>query len=70
MNKVADALSRRATLLVTVEAQVTSFESLKERYADDPNFQKVWELCCNHRDAGDFLIQDGFLFKAGRLCIP
>ncbi|KAL5844845.1 hypothetical protein ACOSQ4_010803 [Xanthoceras sorbifolium] len=70
INKVVDALSKRATLSVTVAAEVTGFEFLRERYTEDTDFQQVWNLYCEYQDAGDFLIHDRYLFKSDKLCIP
>ena len=38
-------------------------------YKNDPNFGNVWENCSNG-SFNHFLVQEGFLFKNNRLCIP
>ncbi len=41
-NVVADILSRRHIQLATMHMKVIGFETVKELYKDDPNFQKFW----------------------------
>uniref|UniRef100_A0A2N9GDV0 RNA-directed DNA polymerase n=1 Tax=Fagus sylvatica TaxID=28930 RepID=A0A2N9GDV0_FAGSY len=69
LNQVADALSRRHSLLSTMEVQVLGFEVLKELYKNDPDFGNVWESC-SKGSFNHFLVQEGFLFKNNKLCIP
>ncbi|PKU75798.1 hypothetical protein MA16_Dca026359 [Dendrobium catenatum] len=71
LNKVADALSRRSHLLITVYPTITSFEFLKDTYASDSDFKDIWEACLNlgTDPSGQFVIHQGFLFKGSRLCI-
>lgn len=67
---MADVLSWRATLLVTTLNEVINFECFKELYAEDKDFTHIWDHCNNHHNVEDFLIQDGYLFKANQLCVP
>ena len=66
---MVDALTRRHSLLNTMEVQVLGFEVLKEVYNNDSNFGNVWKNCSNG-SINHFLKQEGFLFKENKLCIP
>ena len=69
-NKVTDALSRQVTLLVILINEIIGFECLKELYAKDDYFAHIWDRSINHQNAKDFLIHDGYLFKANQFCMP
>nr|XP_010910238.1 uncharacterized protein LOC105036174 [Elaeis guineensis] len=68
-NQVTNALSRRCGLLSLMQVKVLRFEAIKELYKEDLNFSKVWSKCSKGAWK-DFLLQDGYLFKNNRLCIP
>ena len=69
LNQGADALSRRHLLLFQLDACVLGFEHLKALYGDDEDFGKLYEECRRHPKE-DYLLQDGYLFKGARLCVP
>ncbi|GJR00530.1 RNA-directed DNA polymerase [Tanacetum coccineum] len=69
-NKVADALSRKTTLLVTISNKVVGFDSIKELYASDEDFGNIWMELETKQHRGEFILLDDYLFKGNRLCIP
>ncbi|GKB11401.1 putative reverse transcriptase domain-containing protein [Tanacetum coccineum] len=69
LNKVANALSQRHTLLSAMQVQTIGCETLKELYIDDSDFAGIWQKS-QDKPYPPFTIQDGFLFKGNRLCIP
>nr|BAB88749.1 integrase [Silene latifolia] len=71
-NVVADALSRRHSLLSTMGTRVLGFEFMKEMYKEDPDFSEEWITQFEgHRVPGNkYLLQDGFLFQGNKLCVP
>ncbi|KAJ4719092.1 RNA-directed DNA polymerase [Melia azedarach] len=43
---------------------------VKEQYATEEDFHTIWDQYNHNQRAADFLIHDGYLFKANKLCIP
>ncbi|GJY07054.1 RNA-directed DNA polymerase [Tanacetum coccineum] len=68
-NQVVDALSRRHSLITTMQIRVQGFDSFRGLYCDDPDFREIWSKCDNG-PFQQFSKLDGYLFKGARLCIP
>lgn len=64
LNRVADALSRRHSLLSKMRITVPDFDSFLDLYAMDPFFG-TFLLQIQHGERTNFVLQDGFL-----LCGP
>ena len=71
-NKVADALSRRVSILTATSSEVTGFERIKNDYDSYPDFGEVYKLLVDGlvREQDEYFLLDGYLFKANQLCIP
>lgn len=61
LNKVADALSRRHSLLSTLHVSVLGFSVLPDLYPTDVFFGKIW-TDLQHGLSDEYLLFDGFLF--------
>lgn len=68
-NKVADALSRKYSLLTTLSVEIIGFDLLPEYYAADPFFMKVLNELGDGKSQ-DYLLMNGYLFKGNQLCLP
>ena len=70
LNRVADALSRKAACLISIRADVFGFDHFKELYHQDRDFAEIWELCHSGHGKSGFHLHDDFLFRGNQLCIP
>ena len=55
---VADALSRKNMLLTQLDVQVPGLESLRELYANDPDFSMPFAKCSSVKAWDKFHIHD------------
>jgi hypothetical protein len=70
-NRVVDALSWRACLLTSFEAELPGMEQIKDLYENDDDFGQVWLKHLQGQPLGEeYAIHDGYVFKKERLCIP
>nr|XP_016511489.1 PREDICTED: uncharacterized protein LOC107828385 [Nicotiana tabacum] len=68
-NVDADALSRRYVLVSTLTFKLMGFDQIKGLYANDVYFGKIFADCMLG-PFERFNLQDEFLFKKNKLCIP
>ncbi|WVZ98072.1 hypothetical protein U9M48_043553 [Paspalum notatum var. saurae] len=68
-NVIADALSRRYTMLSRLDFKIFGLQTVKDQYVDDADFKDILAHCMNGKPWGKFHMQDGFLFRANNLCV-
>jgi hypothetical protein len=69
-NVIADALSCRYTMLSQLEFKIFGLQTVKDQYVNDADFNDILTHCMNVKTWGKFHMQDGFLFRANKLCVP
>lgn len=75
-NKVFYASSGRFLLLTTMENEVVEFEGIKDMYEFDADFENIMQQRksvvegASHIIFEEYFLQNGYLFKGNRLCIP
>ncbi|CAI9115397.1 OLC1v1016296C1 [Oldenlandia corymbosa var. corymbosa] len=65
-NVVADALSRRYTLLTSLDAKLMGFEFIKDLYCNDIDFANIF-TACEQSAFEKFYRHEGYLFRENRL---
>jgi hypothetical protein len=69
-NVIADALSRRYVLLAQLDYKIFGLDTIKDQYVDDADFKDVLLHCKDSKIWNKFIFNDGFVFRANKLCIP
>ena len=69
-NIIDDALSRRYTMLSQLDFKIFGLETIKEQYVKDADCKDVLQHCLEGRTWNKFVLNDGFVFRANKLCIP
>lgn len=69
VNKVADALSRRHTLLTVMAIETLGFEEVKVLLRTDDDFGPIMNVV-ESKECFDYVLEDGYLFRGDSLCIP
>ena len=69
-NVIADALSRRYTMLSQLDFKIFGLETIKDQYVHDAEFKDVLHNCKEGRTCNKFVLNDAFVFRANKLCIP
>jgi len=57
-------------MLSQLDCRIFGLESIKDQYVLDLDFKDVLLNCKEGRTWNKFVINDGFVFRANRLCIP
>jgi hypothetical protein len=69
-NVIADALSRRYTMLSQLSHKIFGLETIKGLYATDLDFKDALKNCREGRTWQKFLLCEGLLYRANKLCVP
>jgi hypothetical protein len=62
-------LSRRYTMLSQHDHKIFGMESVKELYATNLDFKDADENCREGRIWNKYVLHDGFLYRANKLCV-
>jgi hypothetical protein len=61
-NVIADALSRRYTLLTQLDCKIFCLDTIKTQYVNDADFKDVLLHCKDGKAWKKFIVNDGFVF--------
>jgi len=55
-----------------MSTEVVGFEKIKNTYESCPDFENIFSVLRNSltHDVDDFLLQDGYMIRSRKLCIP
>ena len=57
-------------MLSQLDFKIFGLEAIKDQYVHDADFRDVMQNCREGRTWNRFVINDGFVFRANKLCIP
>jgi hypothetical protein len=63
-------MSRRYTLLNQLDYKIFGLETIKDQYVHDADFKDVLLHCKDGKGWNKYIVSDGFVFRANKLCIP
>jgi hypothetical protein len=69
-NVIVDPLSCWYTILSQLDCRIFGLESIKGQYEFDADFKDVLLNCKEGRAWNKYVLNEGYLFRANRLCIP
>src|SRR3954449_2773543 len=57
-------------MLSQLDFKIFGLETIKDQYVHDPEFKDVLQNCREGRTWNKFVLNDGFVFRSNKLCIP
>lgn len=63
-------MSRRYTLLSSLDAHLLGFSLICDLYATCEDFKHIYDECVSKGSVNHYFIEKGYLFKSAKLCIP
>lgn len=73
--KVSEALSRRNLTIQEVQLESIGIHAMKDMYEQDEDFKEAYQVYKSmgeryHTEFGEYILQEGLLFKGSQLCVP